>query len=129
MGRQVVQEPLEVGRIVLAVAIQEQVVVEVAPPQAGDAGAQGLPLAAALAGFQAQHFGAFGACDGARPVGGAVVHHQDAVQAVGAEPAQHAAEMVGLVMGGDESGNPWASRCSDQADLRPPRAARGKGCP
>ena len=84
----------------------------------------------ALARFQPEHLGPFCGCDRAGAIGGTVIHHEEAVQAVGPKPPQHRADVGGFVVGGDEGGDPRAAVSAAQAeDLARRAAARRKGCP
>ena len=104
MDLEVLEESLEIGRVMLAICIEKEVEIEGIRLEVRNARPHGLAFAPAAAHGQPQHFGARGCGHGAGAVPGAVVHDQHAVQAEGLEPGQHWQDVVRLVMGGKDRG-------------------------
>ena len=100
MDREVVQEALQVCRVVLPVRVQEQVVVEGVTLQVGEAGPQGLALATAQAGLQPQHLGTCRRRHLPRAIAGAVIHHQHPLKPKGPQALKDRSDVVRLVVSG-----------------------------
>lgn len=106
MFREMAEEGFEIRWVVLAIPIHEQVVVEVIPFEPCDPRAEGLSLAPALPHLEPEHFRPCGLCDLRRAIAGTVIHHEDSVEAEGAQARDDASDVLRFVVGGDDGRDP-----------------------